>query len=309
MSDPSARTFTADFKRFFVRGLVVLLPTVLTLWIVVKAYQFVDNAIAAPINGWVRAGVVHGAKTWQPLQIMFDPSDGVIEGEVRRQRDAGVENPNRAMIRNDMRKTAIEQWWAARWYMDLIGLMLAIAAVYIVGRLLGGFVGRTFYRNIETILTRFPIVKQVYPHVKQVVDFLFSGDKRPRFNRVVVLEYPRKGVWSLGLLTGDTLKAIADQAGDSVTVFIPSSPTPFTGYTITVPRRDVREVPISVDEALRFTVSGGVLVPDHQRIKELADAGALSAPESPVPMVEGRAREKVTHAKVKRQERRRRDAG
>ena len=242
MSDPSARTFTADFKRFFVRGLVVLLPTVLTLWIVVKAYQFVDNAIAAPINGWVRAGVVRGAKTWQPLQIMFDPSDGVIEGEVRRQRDAGVENPNRAMIRNDMRKTAIEQWWAARWYMDLIGLMLAIAAVYIVGRLLGGFVGRTFYRNIETILTRFPIVKQVYPHVKQVVDFLFSGDKRPRFNRVVVLEYPRKGIWSLGLLTGDTLKAIADQAGDSVTVFIPSSPTPFTGYTITVPRRDVREV-------------------------------------------------------------------
>ncbi len=286
-----------------------MLPTVLTLWIVVKAYQFVDNAIAAPINGWVRAGVVHGAKTWQPLQIMFDPSDGVIEVEVRRQRDAGIENPNRAMIRNDLRKTAIEQWWAARWYMDLIGLMLAIAAVYIVGRLLGGFVGRTFYRNIETILTRFPIVKQVYPHVKQVVDFLFSGEKRPRFNRVVVLEYPRKGVWSLGLLTGDTLKAIADQAGDSVTVFIPSSPTPFTGYTITVPRRDVREVPISVDEALRFTVSGGVLVPDHQRIKELADAGPLSVPEGPAPMVEGKAREKVTHGKVKRQERRRRDAG
>jgi uncharacterized membrane protein len=308
MSDPSARTFNADFKRFFVRGLVVLLPTVLTLWIAVKAYQFVDNAIAAPINGWVRTGMVQAAKTWRPLQIAFDPSESAIGLEEERQGTSGDE-ASRERIRSELRAAAIEQWWAARWYMDLIGLMVAIAAVYIVGRLLGGFVGRTFYRNIETILTRFPVFKQVYPHVKQVVDFLFSGEKRPRFNRVVVVEYPRQGIWSLGLLTGDTLKAIAEQAGDSVTVFIPSSPTPFTGYTITVPRRDVREVPISVDEALRFTVSGGVLVPDHQKIRELAESGALSVPESPAPMVEGSAREKVTHGKVKSPERRRRDAG
>ncbi len=308
MSDPSARTFTADFKRFFVRGLVVLLPTVLTLWIVVKAYQFVDNQIAEPINGWVKTGMVPAAKTWRPLQIAFDPSDSAIGAEQARQGTAGDE-ASRQKIRSELRAAAIVTWWDARWYMNLIGLMVAIAAVYIAGRLLGGFVGRTFYRNIEAVLTRFPVFKQVYPHEKQDVAFLFSSEKRPRINRLVVLEYPRKGIWSLGLLTGDTLKAIADQAGDSVTVFIPSSPTPFTGYTITVPRRDVREGPISVDEAFRFTVSGGVLVPDHQRIKELADAGALSAPESPVPMVEGRAREKVTHAKVKRQERRRRDTG
>lgn len=308
MSDPSARTFTADFKRFFVRGLVVLLPTVLTLWIVVKAYQFVKDTIAEPINRGVRLVMVKATPAWLPFQV-FEPTDDEVNAESNILEAAG-RKPDREAIRARLRTENIDEWWNAhRLYMDLIGLMLAIGAVYIVGRLLGGFVGRTFYRNIETILTRFPIVKQVYPHVKQVVDFLFSGEKRSRFNRVVVLEYPRKGIWSLGLLTGDTLKAIADQAGDSVTVFIPSSPTPFTGYTITVPRRDIREVPISVDEALRFTVSAGVLVPDHQRIKELADAGPMSVSESPVPMVEGRAREKMTRAKVKRQERRRRDAG
>ena len=62
------------------------------------------------------------------------------------------------------------------------------------------------------------------------------------------------------------MKSVAEDAGDSVTIFIPSSPTPFTGYTITVPRSEVRELPITVEEAIRFAVSGGVLVPDHQLV-------------------------------------------
>jgi uncharacterized membrane protein len=150
--------------------------------------------------------------------------------------------------------------------MNLIGLVVAIIAVYIVGRLLGGFLGKRLYKHIERLITSLPVFKQVYPYVKQIVDFLFSDEKALKFNRVVVLEYPRKGIWSIGFLTGGTMRAIGDHAGDSVTVFIPSSPTPFTGYTITVPRTDVIEVPISVEEAIRFTVSGGVLIPDHQSI-------------------------------------------
>ncbi len=253
MSDPSARTFSADFKRFFLRGLVVLLPTVLTLWIVVKAYQFVDHQIAKPINAGLQLGVVKAARLWEPLQKQFGSAD-VIAGNV-------------------------EEWWNDRWYMRFIGLIVAIVAVYIVGRLLGGFFGRQIYRKIETVITTLPIFKQVYPHVKQIVDFLFSDDKRAKFNRVVMVQYPRKGVWSIGFLTGNTLRSIADRAGDAVTVFIPSSPTPFTGYTITVPRREALEVPISVDEALRFTISGGVLVPGHQVIGPEDTPAVLSPPD------------------------------
>ena len=124
-----------------------------------------------------------------------------------------------------------------------------------------------------------PIFKQVYPYVKQVVDFLFSDDKPIQFNRVVVVEYPRQGVWSVGLVTGSTMKSIEESSGDAITIFIPSSPTPFTGYTITVPRSEVRELPISIDEALRFTISGGVLVPPHEAVPD-RDA-ASSKPSGP----------------------------
>jgi uncharacterized membrane protein len=263
MSD-SDRTFSADFKRFFVRGLVVLLPSVLTLWIVVKAYQFVDNTIAEPVNRGVRIAMINTARFWTPLQHAFDPTTEVIDLEVNAVVEAGGTVPNREVVRARLRNEAIHTWWRQRWYMDLIGLVVAIIAVYVCGRLLGGFVGRRLYRRLEGVITTVPVFKQVYPYVKQIVDFLFSDEKPIKFNRVVVVEYPRKGIWSVGFLTGNTLRSISDRSGSAVTVFIPSSPTPFTGYTITVPREDVVEIPISVEEAIRFSVSGGVLVPAHQ---------------------------------------------
>ena len=233
-TDRAERIFSSDFKRFFLRGLVILLPSVLTLWIVVKAYQFVDNAIAEPINGWVRAGLFRLSASFAPLRDLFQPD--------------------------------IEQWWAHHWYLDFIGLILAIVAVYVAGRLLGGFVGRTVYRKLEKVITRVPIFKQVYPYVKQFVDFLFSDERPAKFSRVVIVEYPRKGIWSLAFITGSAMKSIAREAGDSVTLFIPSSPTPFTGYAVTVPRKETIEVPLTVEEAVRFLVTGGVLIPEHQRM-------------------------------------------
>ena len=148
----------------------------------------------------------------------------------------------------------------------MIGIIVAIVAVYFAGRLLGGFFGRRIYKRIEVVITTVPVFKQVYPYVKQVVDFLFSDDKQIQFSRVVLVEYPRKGIWTMGLLTGETMESIAKEAGDAVTVFIPSSPVPATGYTITVPRNEVVDLPISVEEAIRFTVSGGVLIPPSQTL-------------------------------------------
>ncbi len=267
MSQSNPRTFSSDFKRFFVRGLVVLLPSILTLWIVVQAYRFIDNNIAEPINVGIQAALGQSAKFSAPLREMFDPSqERLTEGVAEAVRSAkGTVNREAitAQVRGRLRAENIRTWWDVRWYMDLIGLVVAIISVYIAGRLLGGFVGRSLYRKVEDLITSLPVFKQVYPSVKQVVDFLF-GSEKIKFNRVVVVEYPRKGIWSVGFMTGDTMRAIKASSGDSVTVFIPSSPTPFTGYTITVPATDIRELPITVDEALRFTVSGGVLVPTSQ---------------------------------------------
>ena len=99
-----------------------------------------------------------------------------------------------------------------------------------------------------------------------MVEFLFgSENKKLNFNRVVMIEYPRPGLWQMGLVTGDAIPEIAAACGDSVTVFVPNSPAPFSGWTVTVPRADVREIPISVDEALRYLVSAGVVVPGDKQ--------------------------------------------
>jgi uncharacterized membrane protein len=264
MTESTTRTFASDFRQFFLRGLVVLLPSVLTLWIVVKAYQFVDNTIAEPVNRGVRLALINIAPHWETLGRQFEPSELEIGNETARRLAETGRPPEAAVVLAEVRAQNIRQWWQDRWYMDLIGLLVAIIAVYVAGRLLGGFVGRRLYRKVEGVITSLPIFKQVYPYVKQIVDFLFSDERPIKFNRVVVTEYPRKGVWSVGFQTGGTMRSIARRAGDSVTIFIPSSPTPFTGYTITVPRSEVIELPITVEEAIRFAVSGGVLVPQHQ---------------------------------------------
>jgi uncharacterized membrane protein len=267
MSDPAARTFNEDFKRFFLRGLVVILPSVLTLWIVVKAYQFVDGNIAAPINNGIQTGLIQASRVWEPLQRQFEPTEEQFQKQWATIQPTRRTDEERVRVVGELRAENIRMWWTDRWYMQLIGLVVAIVAVYVAGRLLGGFFGRRIYRRLERLITSVPVFKQIYPYVKQIVDFLFSDDRPIKFNRVVVVQYPRKGVWAIGFLTGQTMRSIADESGDAVTVFIPSSPTPFTGYTVTVPRSEAIEVPISVDEALRFTVSGGVLVPTHQAVE------------------------------------------
>lgn len=268
MSSDQPRTFGGDFKRFFGRGLAVLLPSVLTLWILVKAYQFIDSTIAQPINAGVRAGLVEVAITWEPVGRWFEPSDKDIQAVVTASQ-SGAETPDPSEVRADLISDSVVGWWT-EWSipLDWIGILVAVLAVYFAGRLLGGFLGRRVQRRIETVITSVPIFKQIYPYVKQIVDFIFSDDKPIKFNRVVVVQYPRPGIWSVGLVTGNTMKSIQDESGDAITVFIPSSPTPFTGYTITVPKTEVRELPISIDEALRFTISGGVLVPPHESLPE-----------------------------------------
>ena len=267
-SDPT-RTFGGDFKRFFGRGLGVLLPSVLTLWILVKAYQFVDLTIAQPINAGVRAGVVEIAENWETMGDFFGPDAEELAIELGRRTLIRGANIEPDVVEKDLMRASVNRWWT-EWalYLDWIGILVAVLAVYFAGRLLGGYLGRRVQRGVEHIITSVPIFKQVYPYVKQVVDFLFSDDKPIQFNRVVVVEYPRKGVWAVGLVTGSTMKSIEESSGDAITIFIPSSPTPFTGYTITVPRSEVRELPISIDEALRFTISGGVLVPPHEAIPD-----------------------------------------
>jgi uncharacterized membrane protein len=149
----------------------------------------------------------------------------------------------------------------AKYKLHLIGFVIAIIVVYFVGLFLASFLGRTTLRILERTVSRVPLIRAIYPNIKQVTDFLF-GEHKLEFSGVVAVPYPRHGIWSVGLMTGSPIEALAKGTGEElVTVFIPSSPTPATGYTITVPRRDVVELACSIDEALRFVISAGVIKP------------------------------------------------
>jgi uncharacterized membrane protein len=245
--------------QFFLRGVGVVLPSVLMLWIFVAAYRFVDSNIAEPINSGLRLVVALSAESI-PLE-QFLPTEAEVAAEQTRalqlRLDASASAARWTLVREH-----ISAWWNARWYLDLVGLVIAVVAVYALGRLVGGFLGRTLLAAFEAGLLTVPGIRQVYPALKQVVEFLFGGTKkRLDFNRVVMIEYPRAGVWSMGLVTGETAPQLVATVGDSLTVFVPSSPTPFTGWIISVPKSQVHEVDLTIDEALRYLVSAGVVVP------------------------------------------------
>jgi len=248
-------------SRFFLRGLGVILPSVLTLWILVAAFRFVDGNIAEPINAGIRLVVASASEA--SGSTLFEPSADEIRDEQARATRVRLDG-SEAAARWRLVRANVANWWSARWYLDLAGLVLAIFAVYILGRLVGGYLGRRLLSAFESGLLTVPGIRQVYPALKQVVEFLFGSEKQKlNFNRVVMIEYPRPGLWQMGLVTGDATPEIVAACGDAVTVFIPNSPAPFSGWTVTVPRADVREIPLTVDEALRYLVSAGVVVPSE----------------------------------------------
>jgi len=282
MASEQPRSFLADFRLFFFRGLGVLLPSVLTLWILIYAGLFVQRSVAEPINSGVRQLVIYALP--QIVDEGHIPEWFVVSDEqlarlkAERLREARPTIPD-AQLREFARARNLKEWWDERWYLRLVGLVVAIVLIYLAGRFLGGLIGKRIYVRLEGAFQRLPVVAQVYPHVKQVVEVFFGGDdseERIKFNRVVLVEYPRRGIWTVGLLTGESMRDIEKSMGEEgVTVFIPSSPTPFTGYTITVPREEAIDLPITIDEALRFVVSGGVLVPPRELPDYVQRAGQM----------------------------------
>ncbi|MCA9311428.1 MAG: DUF502 domain-containing protein [Phycisphaerales bacterium] len=266
----SKKTFIADFRTFFLRGLGIVLPSILTLALLFWAYGFLQQNVAEPINSLVRQGTiliydrVDPAEPWRPRWYVV--TDEEID-DYRRQNPRQRNSDKNEVIRT-LREQEFRKYWQDHFWLEAIGVVIAVVLIYLAGVLVGNYVGRRLYVRVEKLITRVPVIKQVYPSVKQIVDFLLGdGNRKLDAERVVLVEYPRRGIWTVGLLTGSTMRAIEEIAGvECVTVFIPSSPTPFTGYTITVPRADVVELPISLDEALKFVISGGVLIPANQAI-------------------------------------------
>jgi uncharacterized membrane protein len=159
------------------------------------------------------------------------------------------------------------------WFDYLLASVLGLALVVLLGFLARNFFGRKFVALLEWFVTRVPVVKSIYPHAKQLVEFFFTDSKPIEFNTVAMIEYPRHGLWSLAFVTGSGMKAVQEATGKRmVTVYVPSSPAPMTGYCMVMPAEDVIQVDVSVEDAMKFVISGGVLAPKEQQVKPASGA-------------------------------------
>ncbi|HLA85645.1 MAG TPA: DUF502 domain-containing protein [Thermoguttaceae bacterium] len=159
-------------------------------------------------------------------------------------------------------------------------LTVFLLVLYLLGRFMAAGIGRLFVRTFERGIHRLPLVRNVYSSVKQVSDFLFSP-RHIEFNRVVAVEYPRMGIWSLGFVTSESMVDIAAAAHEPMlAVLIPTSPMPVTGYTVNVKKSEALDLDLTVDQACQFIISCGVVVPPQQLQDALEKRAKAQALES-----------------------------
>jgi uncharacterized membrane protein len=251
---PRRASFGEDFRRFFTRGLATLLPTLITLWLLIWVWSFLWDYIGQYIIVLVKT-------VW--LQLV---RKGMLPDQ-----PAGY----------------IGRYWDVEVYpfrTKLLGVTLAILLVYFVGIIAGNLLGKAAWRAGERFVMRIPFVRAIYPAVKQVTDFILEerGPGRLAGSRVVAVQPHEQGIWSIGMVTGRAAWPLGrERPEEMVTVFVPSTPTAFTGYVLIVPQSRVVELPMTVEEALRLLVSGGVIAPAGNPLYNgLWDGGSNVAPKT-----------------------------
>lgn len=146
-----------------------------------------------------------------------------------------------------------------------LGVILTFVVLFLTGMLAANFVGRYVVGGWESLLDRIPIVRTIYGGAKNFAEIVFS-DSNDSFNKVLLIEYPRKGIYSLAFQTSSDLGEVQARTGqDVVCCFVPTTPNPTSGFVIMLPKKDVRVLDMEIDEALKMIISLGVVVPTWRK--------------------------------------------
>lgn len=196
------------FKRYLITGLLVLVPLVITVWVLKTLIGIMDQSLLLLPTAW-------HPQVW-----------------------LGVNIPG-------------------------LGTLLTVLIVLVTGMIATNFFGKRIIQFWEGVLARVPVVKSIYYSVKQVSDTLFS-DSGQAFRKAVLVQYPRAGSWTIAFLTGQPGGDVVNHLkGDYVSLYVPTTPNPTSGFFLMMPRADVVELDMSVDEALKYIISMGVVTPDN----------------------------------------------
>ncbi|MBI1835152.1 MAG: DUF502 domain-containing protein [Burkholderiales bacterium] len=143
-----------------------------------------------------------------------------------------------------------------------LGAVLTVLVIFVTGLLTKNFIGNYVVKLWETVLTHIPIVSSIYSSVKQVSDTLFSSSGNA-FSKALLIQYPREGCWTIAFLTGKPGGDVAKHLqGEYLSVYVPTTPNPTSGYFLMIPKKDAIELDMSVDTALKYVVSMGVVAPE-----------------------------------------------
>lgn len=221
-------------RRYFLAGLAVLLPVIITIAILSYLFRLIYHPLAPIVDKWV-AGILH----------VHVPGIGFA-----------------------------------------VSLILALGIVIVVGLIASTVIGKRVLLWWDKLLAQLPIVRIVYPPARQIVQFLMQP-RAQRFGRTVLIQFPRKGCYMIGFLTGHSARIIENAIGRQrmVHVFVPNTPTPLTGFLAIVPEEDVIHLDLSVEDALKMVVSGGVFQPGAHGM-EIVDLAKLPDVDA-VTVVEG----------------------
>ncbi|MDO8749394.1 MAG: DUF502 domain-containing protein [Candidatus Omnitrophota bacterium] len=192
-------------RRYFITGLLLLLPIFISFYILFVVFRFVDGIFGGLINSYLKANFG-----------FFIPG---------------------------------------------IGFILGGAIVLFSGFLATHFLGKKALPALEQWFLKLPGIRQIYPSTKQIISFLFSKD-RASFKKVALVEYPSKGLWSVGFITNDSFEEAQKKTGEElVHVLIATTPSPWSGFLVLVPKKDIKFLDISIEDGIRLIISGGILKP------------------------------------------------
>ncbi|MEL7165360.1 MAG: DUF502 domain-containing protein [Pseudomonadota bacterium] len=233
--DPEPPNRPGLFSRLrasFLTGLVVIAPVGLTIWLIWTVIGWVDDIVWPLVpDPWHPDRIVN---YWLGIPEFLDPG-----GEVR----------NRDWIEVNVRG---------------VGVIIFLFFTVFVGWVAKGYLGRSFIRWAEGIVERTPVVRSIYSGIKQISETVFAQSERS-FEQACLIEYPRRGIWAIGFISTTAKGEVSARAGNDgglLSIFVPTTPNPTSGFLLFFPEEDVIPLDMTVEDAAKLVISAGLVYPN-----------------------------------------------